>query len=69
MCLAAGMLPRAISCWVASLPTAAGRATLHVVMQGNAAGAGWSRGADGTGTCPCQRVICARVSHSGAPRP
>jgi hypothetical protein len=39
---AEGMLARAISCWVTSLPTAAGRATLHVMMQGNGADAGWS---------------------------
>ena len=38
MGLVAGMLARAISCWVASLSPAAGRATLHVTMQVNGGG-------------------------------
>jgi hypothetical protein len=37
--LVAGMLARAISCWVASLSPAAGRATLHMTMQANGGGA------------------------------
>jgi hypothetical protein len=42
---------------VASLPTAAGRATLHVMMQASAAGAGASGLGQGS-ICPIGRVRC-----------
>ena len=68
MCLAAGMLARAISCWMASLPTAAGRATLHVVMQGIAVGAGWGRGVDGTGNLSLPTGDLCVGPQAGAPQ-
>ena len=48
--IAAGMLARAISYWVASLSPPAGRATLHVTMQVNGGGARRVSDADGART-------------------